>query len=251
MKWTPVNFAAGSNCVSKTKCVQLWSETIKLSESRDVKPGIKLTLCFGTDQAGSRVSEGAQDGSDGQTQVLVTRIQRHRGEAKVRQLGGFLRSDLHMRDLKGNQKIMAAQELYSFRKSHWDQGKEMKGKGGDKVGNKNKERTQNEREENWNVEERKAMQGGINYDIWERKQRFQEWRDKEREIKRGMDETKKRFYGSNRKFDPLALIRLWHLLSIEAFVQKKWKHSEVLIISDIRRVFVFTSTQQQHSYLFF
>lgn len=35
-----------------------------------------------------------------------------------------------------------------------------------------------------------------------------EQRDKEREIKRGMDETKKRFYGSNRKFDPSALIRL-------------------------------------------
>lgn len=60
-----------------------------------------LTLCFGADEAGRRVAEGAQDGSDGQAQVLVARVQGHRGKAKVRQLWGFLWTDLHMRDLKG------------------------------------------------------------------------------------------------------------------------------------------------------
>lgn len=59
-----------------------------------------LTLCFGTDEAGRRVAKGAQDGSDGQAHVLVTRVKSHRGEAEVRQLRGFLRTDLHMRDLR-------------------------------------------------------------------------------------------------------------------------------------------------------
>lgn len=36
-----------------------------------------LTLGFGADEAGRRVAEGAQDGADGQAQVLVARIQRH------------------------------------------------------------------------------------------------------------------------------------------------------------------------------
>ncbi len=60
----------------------------------------KLTLCFGTDKAGRRVAEGAQDGSDGQAQILITRIKCHWGEAQVRQLRGFLRTDLHVRDLE-------------------------------------------------------------------------------------------------------------------------------------------------------
>lgn len=63
--------------------------------------GITLTLCFATDQAGCRVAEGAQDGADGQAQVLVTRVERHRGKAEIRQLGRFLRTDLHVRDLRG------------------------------------------------------------------------------------------------------------------------------------------------------
>lgn len=60
-----------------------------------------LTLCFATDQAGCRVAKGAQDGADGQAQVLVTRVERHRGKAEVRQLGRFLGTDLHVRDLRG------------------------------------------------------------------------------------------------------------------------------------------------------
>lgn len=60
-----------------------------------------LTLCFGTDQAGCRVAEGVQDGADSQAQVLVTRVERHRGETEIRQLGRFLRTDLHVRDLRG------------------------------------------------------------------------------------------------------------------------------------------------------
>lgn len=60
-----------------------------------------LTLCFATDQAGCRVAEGAQDGADGQAQVLVTRVEGHRGKAEVRQLGRFLGADLHVRDLRG------------------------------------------------------------------------------------------------------------------------------------------------------
>ena len=59
-----------------------------------------LTLGFGADEAGRRVAEGAQDGADGEAQVLVTRVQSHRGEAEVGQLRGFLRTDLHVRDLK-------------------------------------------------------------------------------------------------------------------------------------------------------
>lgn len=59
-----------------------------------------LTLCLGADEAGRRVAEGAQDGSDGQAQVLVAGVQGHRGKA-VGQLRGFLWTDLHMRDLKG------------------------------------------------------------------------------------------------------------------------------------------------------
>lgn len=63
--------------------------------------GLKtLTLGFGTDEAGGRVAEGAQDGADGEAQVLVARVQSHRGEAEIRQLRGFLRTDLHVRDLK-------------------------------------------------------------------------------------------------------------------------------------------------------
>lgn len=61
---------------------------------------LRLTLSFGADEAGRRVAEGAQDGSDGQAQVLVARVERHRGEAEVRQLRGFLRTDLHVRDLR-------------------------------------------------------------------------------------------------------------------------------------------------------
>lgn len=60
----------------------------------------RLTLCFGTDEAGRRVAEGAQDGSDGQAQVLITRVKSHRGEAKVRQLRGFFWTDLYVRDLR-------------------------------------------------------------------------------------------------------------------------------------------------------
>lgn len=59
-----------------------------------------LTLRFGTDEARRRVAEGAQDGPDGQAQVLVARVQCHRGEAEVRQLWGFLRADLHVGDLR-------------------------------------------------------------------------------------------------------------------------------------------------------
>ena len=60
-----------------------------------------LTLCFGTDEAGCWVAKGAQDGANSQTQVLVTRVERHGGKAKVRQLRGFLRADLHMGNLSG------------------------------------------------------------------------------------------------------------------------------------------------------
>ena len=60
----------------------------------------RLTLGFGTDEAGRRVAEGAQDGSDGQAQVLVARVERHRSEAEVRQFRGFFWADLHVRDLR-------------------------------------------------------------------------------------------------------------------------------------------------------
>ena len=63
----------------------------------------RLTLCLGTHKAGGGVSEGAQHRPDGQAQVLVTRVQSHRGEAKVRQLWVFLRTDLYVRDLKGSE----------------------------------------------------------------------------------------------------------------------------------------------------
>lgn len=58
-----------------------------------------LTLCFGTDQAGRRITEGTQYGTDGQAQVLVARIQRHRGKAQVGQAWSFLRTNLDVRDL--------------------------------------------------------------------------------------------------------------------------------------------------------
>lgn len=63
-----------------------------------------LTLSLGADQAGWGVTERAQDGSDGQAQVLVARVQSDRGEAQVRQAGRFLRTDLHMRDLTGEER---------------------------------------------------------------------------------------------------------------------------------------------------
>ena len=58
-----------------------------------------LTLSLGADQAGWGVTERAQDGSYGQAQVLVARVQSDRGEAQVRQAGSFLWTDLYMRDL--------------------------------------------------------------------------------------------------------------------------------------------------------
>lgn len=60
-----------------------------------------LTLGLGTDQAGWRVAEGAQNGSYGQAQVFVARVQGNRGEAQVRQTGRLLRTDFYMRDLAG------------------------------------------------------------------------------------------------------------------------------------------------------
>lgn len=92
--------------------MNVWNETCKTQTHTDLDADTnavtethtytlcRLTLGFGTDETRRRVSEGAQDGSDGQTQVLVTRVERHRGEAKVRQLGGLLRTDLHVRDLR-------------------------------------------------------------------------------------------------------------------------------------------------------
>lgn len=59
----------------------------------------ELTLSLGTDQAGWRVAEGAQNGSYGQAQVLVARVQGDRGEAQVRQTGRLLRTNFYMRDL--------------------------------------------------------------------------------------------------------------------------------------------------------
>lgn len=58
-----------------------------------------LTLCFGTDEAGCWVAKRAQDGADGQAEVLVARVESDRGEAKVGQLRGFFRTNFHMRDL--------------------------------------------------------------------------------------------------------------------------------------------------------
>lgn len=63
------------------------------------KPLRVLTLSFGTDQAGRRVAEGAQNGSYGQAQVFVARVQGDRGEAQVRQTGRLLRTDFYMRNL--------------------------------------------------------------------------------------------------------------------------------------------------------
>lgn len=58
-----------------------------------------LTFSFGADQAGWGVAERAQDGSYGQAQVLVARVQSDRGKAQVWQAGGFLWTNLYMRDL--------------------------------------------------------------------------------------------------------------------------------------------------------
>lgn len=58
-----------------------------------------LTLSLGADQASWRVAEGAQNGSYGQAQVFVARVQGDRGEAQVRQPGRLLRTDFYMRDL--------------------------------------------------------------------------------------------------------------------------------------------------------
>lgn len=58
-----------------------------------------LTLGLGTDKAGWRVAEGTQNGSYGQAQVFVARVQGDRGEAQVRQSGGLLRTDFYVRDL--------------------------------------------------------------------------------------------------------------------------------------------------------
>lgn len=66
---------------------------------RAIKTQCVLTLGLGTDQAGRRVTERAQNGSYGQAQVLVARVQSDRGEAQVRQAGSFLRADLYVRDL--------------------------------------------------------------------------------------------------------------------------------------------------------
>lgn len=66
---------------------------------RAIKTQCVLTLGLGTDQAGRRVTERAQNGSYGQAQVLVARVQSDRGEAQVRQAGSFLRTDLYVRDL--------------------------------------------------------------------------------------------------------------------------------------------------------
>lgn len=63
-----------------------------------------LTLCFGTDEAGCWVAKRAQDGADGQAEVLVAREEGDRGEAKVGQLGGFFGTNLHMRDLSDEDK---------------------------------------------------------------------------------------------------------------------------------------------------
>lgn len=59
-----------------------------------------LTLGLGADQAGWGVTERAQDGSYGQAQVLVARVQSDRGKAQVRQAGSLLRTDLDMGDLE-------------------------------------------------------------------------------------------------------------------------------------------------------
>lgn len=58
-----------------------------------------LTLSLGAHQAGWGVTERAQNGSYGQAQVLVARVQSDRGKAQVRQAGSFLRTNLYMRDL--------------------------------------------------------------------------------------------------------------------------------------------------------
>lgn len=58
-----------------------------------------LTLSLGADQAGWGVTEWAQNGSYGQAQVLVARVQSDRGKAQVRQAGSFLWTNLYMRDL--------------------------------------------------------------------------------------------------------------------------------------------------------
>ena len=59
-----------------------------------------LTFCLRADQAGRGVAERAQDGSYGQAQVLVARVQSNRGKAQIRQAGSFLRTDFYMRDLQ-------------------------------------------------------------------------------------------------------------------------------------------------------
>lgn len=59
-----------------------------------------LTLCLCADQAGRGVAERAQDGSYGQAQVLVARVQSNRGKAQIRQAGSFLWTNFYMRDLQ-------------------------------------------------------------------------------------------------------------------------------------------------------
>lgn len=58
-----------------------------------------LTFSLGTDQAGRGVTEWAQNGSYGQAQVLVARVQSDRGETQVWQAGSLLRTNLYVRDL--------------------------------------------------------------------------------------------------------------------------------------------------------
>lgn len=58
-----------------------------------------LTLSLGADQAGWGVAEWAQDGSNGQAQVLVARVQSNRRKAQVRQARSFLGSNFYMRNL--------------------------------------------------------------------------------------------------------------------------------------------------------
>lgn len=77
-----------------------------------------LTFSLGADQAGWGVTERAQDGSYGQAQVLVARVQSDRGEAQVRQAGSFLRTNLYMRDLPDGERNGGERRLGKARKAN-------------------------------------------------------------------------------------------------------------------------------------
>ena len=86
MSYTDVGHQGAARCSAGPRC-QVASRTDG------------LTLGLGADEARRGVAEGAQDGADGQAQVLVAGVQRHGGEAEVGHLRRLLRSDLHVGDL--------------------------------------------------------------------------------------------------------------------------------------------------------